>query len=196
MLEELSHSSPVPAPRALALIRLASEPAIMRARMPSLAITGRWFGARPPVTAIWIAIELKLAKPHSAKVTIARLRSVQRCRRRIAEVDEGDEFVEHDLGAEQAAGHARLAPRNPDQEHDRREHVADQPLEAEVGNADHVAEPAEQAVGERDQRDERQHHRADGDGQLDAGLRALGGGHDDVGRPLALLEGLGTSIVW
>jgi len=39
-------------------------------------MTGRWFGARPPVTAIWIAMELKLAKPHSAKVMIARLRSV------------------------------------------------------------------------------------------------------------------------
>ena len=41
--------------------------------MPSRAITGRWLGARPPVTAIWIAIELKLAKPHSMKVTTAML---------------------------------------------------------------------------------------------------------------------------
>ena len=71
------------------------------------------------------------------------------------------------------------------------EDVADQPLEAEVGNADHVAEAAEQAVGERDQSDEREHHRADRDRELDAGLRALGGGHDDVGRLLAFLEGLG-----
>ena len=71
---------------------------------PSLAIIGRWFGARPPVTAIWIAIELKLAKPHSAKVTIARLRSQAPRRRICAEVDEGDELVEHHLGAEQAAG--------------------------------------------------------------------------------------------
>ena len=55
----------------------------------------------------------------------------------------------------------------------------------------HVADPAEQAVGERDQGDERQHHRADRDRQLDAGLRALRGGHDDVGRLLALLERLG-----
>jgi hypothetical protein len=59
-----------------ALIRFASDPA-SSARMPSLAITGRWLGARPPVTAIWIAIELKLAKPHKAKVTIARLRSLR-----------------------------------------------------------------------------------------------------------------------
>src|SRR6185369_5875250 len=56
-----------------ALIRLARLPA-SRARRPSLAITGRWLGARPPVTAICIAIELKFAKPHSANVTISRLR--------------------------------------------------------------------------------------------------------------------------
>ena len=85
----------------------------------------------------------------------------------------------------------RLVPRHADQEHDRREHVADQPLEAEVGNADQIAEPAEQPVGERDQRDEREHHRADRDRELDAGLRALRGGHDDVGRLLAFLERLG-----
>ena len=157
-----------------------------------MAITGRWLGARPPVTAIWIAIELKLAKPHSAKVTIARLRSLSSAAgAHLAEVDEGDEFVEHELGAEQPAGDQRLVPRNADQEHDRREHVADQPLEAEVGDADQLAEPAEQPVGERDQRDERQHHRADRDRELDAGLRALRRGHDDVGRLLALLERLG-----
>ena len=40
---------------------------------PNLAIIGRWLGASPPVTAIWIAIDEKLAKPHSAKVMIARL---------------------------------------------------------------------------------------------------------------------------
>ncbi len=67
-------------PASAALIKLASEPA-SSARRPSLAITGRWLGARPPVTAIWIAIELKLAKPHSAKVTIARLRSDRTPRR-------------------------------------------------------------------------------------------------------------------
>src|SRR5213075_1324457 len=66
---------PIISPASAALIKLASEPA-SNARSPSLAIIGRWLGARLPVTAIWIAIELKLAKPHSAKVTIARLRSL------------------------------------------------------------------------------------------------------------------------
>ena len=45
------------------------------ALIPSLAITGRWLGASPPVTAIWIAIEEKLAKPHRAKVTTPTVRS-------------------------------------------------------------------------------------------------------------------------
>ena len=54
-----------------------------------------------------------------------------------------------------------------------------------------VAEPAEQAVGERDQSDEGEDHGADRDGELDARLRALGRGHDDVGRLHALLERLG-----
>ena len=66
---------PIISPASAALIKLASEPA-SSARRPSLAIIGRWLGARLPVTAIWIAIELKLAKPHRAKVTIARLRSL------------------------------------------------------------------------------------------------------------------------
>src|SRR3546814_4439978 len=44
--------------------------------MPSLAIIGRWLGASPPVTAIWIAIDEKLAKPQSAKVTIATVRGL------------------------------------------------------------------------------------------------------------------------
>src|SRR3954464_10745568 len=59
-------------PASAADIKLARLPA-SNARSPSRAITGRWLGARPPVTAIWIAIELKLAKPHSMKVTTATL---------------------------------------------------------------------------------------------------------------------------
>ena len=57
-------------PASAALIRLLSAPATS-ARRPRRAMTGRWLGARPPATAIWIAIELKFAKPHSANVTIA-----------------------------------------------------------------------------------------------------------------------------
>src|SRR5437868_12908801 len=51
----------------------------------------------------------------------------------VAEIDEGDEFVEHHLSPEQSARGARLVPRDADQEHEGREHIADQPLEAEVG---------------------------------------------------------------
>ena len=65
------------------------------------------------------------------------------------------------------------------------------PLEAEVGDARHVAETAENAIGERNQGDEGKHHRADRDRELDAGLGALGRGHDDVGRLLAFLERFG-----
>src|SRR3546814_5941840 len=57
-------------PASAADIRFDRLPASSALR-PSFAIIGRWFGARPPVTAIWIAIELKLANPHSAKVAIA-----------------------------------------------------------------------------------------------------------------------------
>ena len=41
-----------------------------------MAIIGRWLGARLPVTAIWIAIDEKLAKPHSEKVITAIVRGL------------------------------------------------------------------------------------------------------------------------
>ena len=49
-------SYPIRIPASAADIRFARLPAAS-ARRPSLAIIGRWFGASPPVTAIWIAIE-------------------------------------------------------------------------------------------------------------------------------------------
>ena len=51
--------------------------------------------------------------------------------------------------------------------------------------------PPSKSIGERDQRNKRQHHRADGDRELHASLRALRGGHDDVRRLHALFERLG-----
>jgi hypothetical protein len=54
-----------------------------------------------------------------------------------------------------------------------------------------VAHAGQQTVGERDQGDEGEHHCAHRDGEADTGLGALSGGHDDVGRPFAFLEGLG-----
>ena len=53
-------------------------------------------------------------------------------------------------------------------------------LEAERRVAEHAANAAQYAVGQRHQRDEGQHHRADRDGEFHAGLRPLRGGHDDV----------------
>ena len=47
--------------------------------------------------------------------------------------------------------------------------------------AEPAAHAAEDAVGERHQRDEGEHHRAHRHGELQPGLRALGGGHDQVG---------------
>src|SRR5260370_24253 len=54
-------------------IRFAIVPASM-ARKPSLANSPRLFGARAPMPPIWIPIELKLAKPHKAKVAMVNER--------------------------------------------------------------------------------------------------------------------------
>ena len=176
-------------PASAADIRLARLPAIS-ALMPSRAIIGRWLGARPPVTAIWIAIELKLANPHSEKVTTATVYGDSVALDR-AEFDERDEFVEHDLGAEQAARLARLGHGHAEHQHDRLEDIADERWKLRSGIAEPAADPAEQPVGERDERDEGEHHCADRDRQLDAGLRALRGGHDDVGGPFLVVARLG-----
>ena len=108
-----------------------------------------------------------------------------------AEFDEGDEFVQHDLRAEQPACESGLFPGDADQEHHRRENPAEHLLEAQFGIAEQAAGPAEQAIRQRDERDEGQHHGAHRDRQLYAGLRALRGGFDDVGRLLSFLEGFG-----
>ena len=57
-------------PAIVALIKLANVPAIT-AFKPKRATSPRRFGAIPPIPPIKIAIELKLAKPHHAKVIIA-----------------------------------------------------------------------------------------------------------------------------
>src|SRR3546814_4079448 len=63
----------------------------------------------------------------------------------------------------------------------RAEDRADHRLERQVGIAEPAADPGEQPIGERDERDEGEHHRAHRNRQLDAGLRALCRRHDDVG---------------
>ena len=67
-------------------------------------------------------------------------------------------------------------------------------MERELGIAEPSADAAQNAVGKRHQRDESQHHRAHRHRQLDARLRALGGGLDDVGGLVAFLKGLGDLI--
>ena len=52
-------------PAMVAVIRVAIEPP-STARMPKRARSPRRSGARLPMPPIWIAIEAKLAKPHSA----------------------------------------------------------------------------------------------------------------------------------
>src|SRR5580704_8178618 len=50
-------------------MRLAIVPAI-KARIPSCASSVRLFGARAPMPPIWMPMELKFAKPQSAKVAM------------------------------------------------------------------------------------------------------------------------------
>src|SRR5690606_35434237 len=52
-------------PAMVAVMKVAMEPP-STARRPKRARSWRRSGARPPMPPIWIAIELKLAKPHSA----------------------------------------------------------------------------------------------------------------------------------
>jgi len=56
-------------PATVAVRKAASEPPIM-ARSPSFDRSERRSGAMPPIPPIWIAIELKLAKPDSAYVAM------------------------------------------------------------------------------------------------------------------------------
>ena len=49
----------------VAVMKVAMEPP-STARKPNRAKSARRYGARPPMPPIWIAIELKLAKPHNA----------------------------------------------------------------------------------------------------------------------------------
>src|SRR5947208_4807316 len=56
-------------PAIVAVMKLARVPANI-ARRPRRARSWRRFGASAPIPPIWMPIELKLAKPHSAKVAI------------------------------------------------------------------------------------------------------------------------------
>ena len=54
-------------------------------------------------------------------------------------------------------------------------------MEAKIRLPKPAANATQYAIGERNKGDEGQYHCANGDRQLNAGLRALRGGHDDIG---------------
>ena len=89
----------------VAVMKLASVPASI-ARRPSRARSWRRVGASAPMPPIWMPIELKLAKPHSAKVAMVNdcgsSDALQRPELRV-----GDELVEHHARAEQVADRRR-----------------------------------------------------------------------------------------
>jgi hypothetical protein len=129
-----------------------------------------------------MAIELKLAKPHSAKVTMATVRarrSVALPRSMKATNSLSTSLVPNSPPARIASAQSHRA----EQPEHRRENITQQII-GRTGRAGRTANwpiPPSSAVGQRHQRHEGQHHRADRDRQLHAGLRALAGGHDDVG---------------
>ena len=61
----------------VAVMKLASVPANI-ARIPRRARSWRRLGASAPMPPIWMPIELKLAKPHSANVAIVNDARIER----------------------------------------------------------------------------------------------------------------------
>ena len=156
----------------------STDPAASALR-PSLAIIGRWLGARPPVTAIWIAIEREVGEAAQGKGDdrdrafgdkVLHLPRSMKATNSLSTI-----LVPKSPPACSASAHGTPS------KNIRRKDIAEHLLEREIRLTEQPANPAQNAVGERDQRDEGQHHRADRNGQLDPGLRALRRGHDDVG---------------
>ncbi|KAG1456830.1 hypothetical protein G6F57_015017 [Rhizopus arrhizus] len=97
----------------------------------------------------------------------------------------GDEFVDHDLLADQRTDGGGIGPRRADHPGDRGQHVTEDGrqvgrLADRGGQAGHVAEPGQRGVQQRDQGDEGQQHRADVQRQLQAVTGAGRGRIDDV----------------
>ena len=103
------------------------------------------------------------------------------------EVGEGDELVEHQLLTDEATRLDGFVPRHADDPGHRGEGIAQQQLQRDVFIAEQAADPADDDVAQRDQRDEGQQHAADIDRQLHARGRAGGGGIDDIGRAIDVL---------
>ena len=117
-------------PAMVAVMKFASVPASI-ARRPRRARSCRRLGASAPMPPIWMPIELKFANPHSAKVAIVNdfgsSDGLQRPELRV-----GHELVEHHARAEQVADGRRVPPRHAHRPGDRREHPAQDLLQAQV----------------------------------------------------------------
>ena len=74
-------------------------------------------------------IELKFAKPQSAKVAIVKERGSSACLHR-AEALERDQFIRHHAQAEQIADGVAVVPGNADHPRDRRKKPAENLLDA------------------------------------------------------------------
>ena len=144
-------------PAMLAVMKFASVPANI-ARSPSRARSWRRLGASAPMPPIWMPIEPKFANPHSAKVAMVNDRGSSSGLQR-PELRVGDELVEHHARAEQIADRGRVAPRHAHAPRHRREHPAEDLLQAQVREA-------EQRVDQRDEGDERDQHRGDVERQM------------------------------
>src|SRR3990172_3772191 len=104
------------------------------------------------------SMELKLAKPHSAKVVKGdRARAQAPGANHLAELPEGDELVRHHAQAEEVPDRRGFAPGHPQQPRHRAEDPAENLLEArrEVGEPEpskRVVRAAEHPVDESNQR--------------------------------------------
>ncbi len=102
------------APAMVPVIMVAREAAII-ARNPSFARSPCRVGAIPPIPLIWIAIELKFAKPHKEYVAIRidfslRLPAVFH----LGQIKISNELIDHHLLSKQAAHLKRFIPVNAD----------------------------------------------------------------------------------
>ena len=79
----------------------------------------------------------KLAKPHSANVAMVNDRGSSDVLER-PELRVGDELVQHHARAEQVADRRRVAPRHAEAPGDRREHPAEDLLQAQPDDAEHA----------------------------------------------------------
>ena len=137
-------------------------------------------GTSAPMPPIWMPIEEKFAKPHSANVAMVNDRGSSDVLQR-PELREGDELVEHHPRAEQVADRRGVPPRHAQAPGDRREHPAEDPA-ARPGPT--AADPwPRMALTSAISATKRDEHRADVEREVQALAGAAAGrvDHVDVG---------------